>query len=68
MEKCPRCGQWTVALNSRREVLVCRNIDCDYEKHVNVSQYLKSNNKLQQLLESPRRNGKNGKVGVVARS
>ena len=58
MEKCPKCGEWTVALNSRRELLVCRNIHCDYEKSVNVTQYLRSNNILPKLVESLSMNGR----------
>ena len=64
MEKCPKCGQWTVSLNSRRGVLVCRNINCDYKKPVNVSQYLKSNNVLPKLIES---SSTNGRIKAVAK-
>ena len=64
MEKCPKCGQWTVALNSRREVVVCRNMRCDYEKPVNVAQYLRSNNILPKLVES---SGMNGRTKAVAK-
>jgi hypothetical protein len=53
-----------VALNSRRELLVCRNMNCDYEKAVNVVQYLRSKNILPKLVESL---GMNGRTKAVVK-
>lgn len=58
MEKCPRCGHWTLALNSRRGVLTCRRVSCKHEELVNVDKYLEKSNVLPRLAESLKLNGK----------
>lgn len=65
MEKCPKCGHWTLAINVRREVLVCRRISCKYELPVNVDQYLEKNNVLPKLVESLKLEGR--KKAIPAR-
>jgi acetyl-CoA carboxylase beta subunit len=52
MEKCPKCGQWTFALNTQREVMSCRRGECQFEKRVNVNQYLMDDNILPKLAQS----------------
>jgi len=58
VEKCPKCGHWTLALNIRREALLCHRIDCNYEEPVDVEKYLDKNNVLPKLAESLKLNGK----------
>ena len=58
MEKCPKCGYWTLALNVRRGVLACRRVSCKYEEPVDVVKYLEKNNVLPKLVESLKLNGK----------
>jgi len=64
MKKCPKCGQWTVALNISRSVLECRRIDCDYKETVNVNEYLEKTNVLPKLAESLKMNGKTATIST----
>lgn len=57
MNKCPKCGEWTLALNTRRQVLTCRRVSCKYEERVVVSKYLEENNVLPKLAEILKFNG-----------
>ena len=57
MEKCPKCGQWTLALNIRRKVLSCHSTECGYEETVNVDEYLENHNVLPKLVASLKLNG-----------
>jgi len=57
MEKCPKCGRWTLALNIRRKVLSCHNVECGYEEIVNVDEYLDNHNILPKLVASLKLNG-----------
>jgi len=57
LKKCPKCGQWTFALNSRRQVMTCRRVSCKYEERVIVNKYLEENNVLPKLAETLRFNG-----------
>ena len=57
MEKCPKCGHWTVALDIRRKVLTCYQVGCDHEETVDVDKYLEEHNTLPKLVESLRLNG-----------
>lgn len=57
MEKCPRCGRWTLELSTIERALKCYSMECHYERTVNVDQYLKEHNDLPLLVESLRLNG-----------
>jgi len=57
VEKCPKCGHWTVDLNVRRGTLMCHRNECDYEASVDVSQYLDKNNVLPRLEKTLKLNG-----------
>jgi len=57
MEKCPKCGRWTLALDIRRNVLSCHNIECNYESPVDVDEYLENHNVLPKLAISLKLNG-----------
>jgi hypothetical protein len=52
VEKCPKCGQWTFALDSRRGVLSCCRIECMHEEKVDVTVYLSKTNVLPILIQS----------------
>jgi hypothetical protein len=57
MDKCPRCGRWTLALDIRRKTVSCHDIECNYEKPVNVDEYLENHNVLPKLVASLKLNG-----------
>lgn len=57
MEKCPKCGRWTLALDIRRKVLSCHDIECNYESSVNIDEYLDNHNVLPKLVASLKLNG-----------
>lgn len=46
MEKCPKCGEWSVSLDSRRGVLSCCRVECMFEQKVIVAEYLVKTNVL----------------------
>jgi uncharacterized protein (UPF0212 family) len=52
MERCPKCGQWTFALNTQRSVMTCRLAECNFEKTVNAEEYLIKDNALPKLILS----------------
>ena len=56
MEKCPKCGQWTFALNTQRGVMSCRRVECKFEQSINVRKYLNDDNVLPKLALSLRLN------------
>lgn len=56
MEKCPKCGQWTFALNTQRGVMSCRRVECQFEQNIDVNQYLIDDNILPKLTLSLRLN------------
>lgn len=58
LEKCPKCGNWSFALNARRGTLTCRRVSCKYEEPVSVDKYLEKNNVLPRLVETLKLNGK----------
>jgi acetyl-CoA carboxylase beta subunit len=58
LEKCPKCGQWTFALNTQRRVMSCRRIECKFEQSVNVGKYLSDDNILPKLALSLKLNEK----------
>jgi len=67
MEKCPKCGRYTLELSSVERVLKCYNMECGHEEKVNVDEYLKEHDDLLQLVESLRLNGyKSGQIRVTA--
>jgi len=57
MEKCPKCGRYTLELSSLERVLKCYNMECRHEERVNVDQYLRDHDHLSLLAESLRMNG-----------
>jgi hypothetical protein len=54
MEKCPKCGQWTLALNTQQGVMACRRVECQFEQKIDVNQYLIADNILPKLSMSLR--------------
>jgi DNA-directed RNA polymerase subunit M/transcription elongation factor TFIIS len=65
LKKCPKCGNWTFALNSRREVMTCRRVSCKYEEPISVNTYLEKNNVLPKLVETLKLNGKAREPAVL---
>jgi hypothetical protein len=57
MDKCPKCKQWTLELSISESALKCYNMECDYENHVNVDEYLEKHNALPLLARSLTLNG-----------
>jgi len=57
MEKCPKCGHWTLELSFNEKLLKCYMIGCDYQKTIDVDSYLQQQNVLPLLIESLRLNG-----------
>ena len=57
MEKCPKCQQWTFALNTQRGVMSCRSVECHFEKKIDINQYLVNHNVLPKLAQSLRLKG-----------
>jgi len=57
MEKCPKCGRWTVELDLVRGALICHRFECDYEKHVDVDKYISQHDVLPILAKSLPLNG-----------
>ena len=68
MEKCPRCGRWTLELSSVEGALMCYNMKCRHEEQVNVEKYLKEHDDLLLLAQSLTLNGyhKSGQIRVPA--
>jgi hypothetical protein len=54
MEKCPKCGQWTFALNTQLGEMICRRVECQHEQKVDVTEYLIADNILPKLTASLR--------------
>jgi len=57
MEKCPKCGEWALALNTRLGVLECHHSGCNYVEKINVELYLEKTNMLPKLVGSLKVNG-----------
>ena len=49
MDKCPKCGVWTLELSMGEGSLKCYNAECDYEKRVDVHNYLREHSDLSRL-------------------
>ena len=52
MEKCPKCGHWSLELDLVNKVLKCYWPNCGYQKSINVNKYLEKNNMLPKLAKS----------------
>lgn len=52
MNKCPKCGHWTVELDYVKRAILCHRLDCNYKEPVDVDKYLKEHSILPKLAES----------------
>ena len=50
MDKCPKCGHWSLSFNSIQGNVVCFN--CKHEQTVNVKEYQEKNDLMPKLLQS----------------
>lgn len=57
MEKCPKCGHWTLKFDMIREIVVCYRPECNYEQPVDVNKYLHEHDVLPKLAKSLELNG-----------
>jgi hypothetical protein len=57
VDKCPKCGQWTLELSIIESTVKCYNMACRYEESADVDKYLEEHNSLPLLAESLRLNG-----------
>jgi hypothetical protein len=55
MEKCPKCGQWTLSFNPIKKNVYCYN--CSYEEKVDYDKYREKNDLMPKLLKSLELNG-----------
>lgn len=64
MEKCPKCGYWTLKFDMIREIVVCCRPECNYEQPVDVNKYLCEHDVLPKLAKSLELNGHKGLIRV----
>ena len=50
MEKCPRCGHWTLSFNLIQKNAFCYN--CNYEEKIDDKKYREKNDLMPKLLKS----------------
>jgi len=56
MEKCPRCGHWTLSFNPIQKNALCYN--CSYEEKIDDKKYRENNDLMPKLLKSLELNGR----------
>jgi hypothetical protein len=57
VEKCPKCGEWALVLDTRLGVLECRHTGCNYIEKIDVERYLEKTNMLPKLVGALKING-----------
>lgn len=60
MEKCPKCGNYTYAINTQYKVMECLRMECRHTEPVDVEKYLAEHNALPKLYEAVKLAAANG--------
>ena len=55
MEKCPKCGHWTLSFSLVKRNAFCYN--CNYEEKIDYEKYREKNDLMPKLLKSLELNG-----------
>jgi len=64
MQKCPKCGNWTLKFDPMRQTLACYKPGCDYEEPVKIDEYFAEHDMLPKLAKSLELNGHRKKMVI----
>ena len=57
MDKCPKCGRYTLEPSMSEGSIKCYNRECRFEKSTNVGEYMQQHNDLPRLAKALQFNG-----------